>query len=320
MPLEAATYIDGLVSTNPAAGDGSGQGDDHLRLLKSVLKATFPSVAGAVTLSHTQINALDTRATALEAADVALDARLDTIEAAYIKKDGTVAFTGAQSLGGFKITSLGTPTATTDAATKAYADLKVTDVLTTRGDIIRGGVGGAEERLGLGTSGQVLSSDGTDVVWATPSSSPAYVELRDERAASTHGGTATSGSWQTRTINTETADAGGHASIASNQITLAAGTYECEIDAVAFATAGHQARLQNITDGTTIALGTVTFNETSSAGSQCASRITAKFTLASSKTLEVQSRVTSTRTTDGYGNAIAWGTNVYLIARFWKVA
>lgn len=40
----------------------------------------------------------------------------------FTKKDGSVAFTADQSHGGFKITNVGTPTATTDAATKAYVD------------------------------------------------------------------------------------------------------------------------------------------------------------------------------------------------------
>lgn len=42
--------------------------------------------------------------------------------AELIAADGTRAFTGAQSMGGFKITSLGTPTLAADAATKAYVD------------------------------------------------------------------------------------------------------------------------------------------------------------------------------------------------------
>lgn len=43
MGLETATHLDDLVTTNPVAGDAVSQGDDHLRLLKSVLKTTFPS-------------------------------------------------------------------------------------------------------------------------------------------------------------------------------------------------------------------------------------------------------------------------------------
>ncbi len=59
MPLETGTYTSDLVSTNPAAGDGMSQGDDHIRLIKAVLLATFPNITGAVTATHTELNQLD---------------------------------------------------------------------------------------------------------------------------------------------------------------------------------------------------------------------------------------------------------------------
>jgi hypothetical protein len=59
MALETATYISDLVSTNPTSTDPKSQGDDHLRLLKSTVKATFPNVAGAVTPTHTELNYVD---------------------------------------------------------------------------------------------------------------------------------------------------------------------------------------------------------------------------------------------------------------------
>jgi hypothetical protein len=40
----------------------------------------------------------------------------------FIQRGGSVAFTADQSMGGNKITNLGTPSASTDAATKAYVD------------------------------------------------------------------------------------------------------------------------------------------------------------------------------------------------------
>jgi hypothetical protein len=43
MALESTTYIDGLVSSNPVADDVVAQGDDHLRLIKAALKASFPN-------------------------------------------------------------------------------------------------------------------------------------------------------------------------------------------------------------------------------------------------------------------------------------
>jgi hypothetical protein len=57
MTVESATYINGLNASNP---DGStaniSEGDDHLRLLKSTIKATFPNVAGVVSATHTQLS------------------------------------------------------------------------------------------------------------------------------------------------------------------------------------------------------------------------------------------------------------------------
>lgn len=59
MALESTTYIDGLVATNPTGTDPRSQGDDHIRLVKSAVKATFPSITGAVTSTHTELNKLD---------------------------------------------------------------------------------------------------------------------------------------------------------------------------------------------------------------------------------------------------------------------
>lgn len=57
MALEQATYINQLVTANPGATDTVAQADDHLRLIKAVLKATFPNITGAVTATQDQINA-----------------------------------------------------------------------------------------------------------------------------------------------------------------------------------------------------------------------------------------------------------------------
>lgn len=56
MGLESATYISGLNASNPVTSDQKTEGDDHIRLLKSTLLATFPNVTGAVTPTHTQLN------------------------------------------------------------------------------------------------------------------------------------------------------------------------------------------------------------------------------------------------------------------------
>lgn len=56
MPLETGTFISDLVATNPVGTDALAFADDHLRLVKSTIKNTFPNVTGAVTKTHTQLN------------------------------------------------------------------------------------------------------------------------------------------------------------------------------------------------------------------------------------------------------------------------
>jgi hypothetical protein len=52
MGLETGTYINSLVSTNPLGSDERSKGDDHIRLVKSTVKASFPDVDEAVVTIH----------------------------------------------------------------------------------------------------------------------------------------------------------------------------------------------------------------------------------------------------------------------------
>lgn len=71
MALETANYINGLVATNPTATDTVAQADDHIRLIKSVIKATFPNINGAINATPAELNIVDggTAATATTLAD-----------------------------------------------------------------------------------------------------------------------------------------------------------------------------------------------------------------------------------------------------------
>jgi hypothetical protein len=52
MAVESGNYIDDLVITNPLSSDLVSEGDDQLRLIKKVVKQSFPSVDSAVHAIH----------------------------------------------------------------------------------------------------------------------------------------------------------------------------------------------------------------------------------------------------------------------------
>lgn len=58
MALENATYVSELSESDPLDGDLIVQGDNHIRLLKAVLKATFPNFNAALSASPADIDKL----------------------------------------------------------------------------------------------------------------------------------------------------------------------------------------------------------------------------------------------------------------------
>lgn len=56
MPIESATYLHSLNPGNPAGSDPVADTDNHIRLIKQVLKNTFPNISGPVTASQHVLN------------------------------------------------------------------------------------------------------------------------------------------------------------------------------------------------------------------------------------------------------------------------
>lgn len=56
MPIESGQYITDLNETFPLSGDSYGQTDDHLRLIKAILKATFPNLNAPITATPATLN------------------------------------------------------------------------------------------------------------------------------------------------------------------------------------------------------------------------------------------------------------------------
>ena len=77
MGLETGTYISDFVPTNPLDSDPANQLDEHIRLVKSFVTATFPGEAGdtydkAMTATGTQLASWNDRLDTLEAAPTTL--------------------------------------------------------------------------------------------------------------------------------------------------------------------------------------------------------------------------------------------------------
>lgn len=97
MALESGTYINSLNASNPVATDGIAQADDHMRLIKSTVKASFPGVTGAVNSTHTELNALDGFTGTVADLNYAKDLRATGVTAAeFDYLDGVVSALQAQ--------------------------------------------------------------------------------------------------------------------------------------------------------------------------------------------------------------------------------
>ena len=196
MALETATYINDLNAANPAATDALAQADDHFRLIKGAVKATFPNVTGAITATHGALDAAATFAGAITASAAEINV-LDGISAGLTSAelsvlDGITASTANLNLvgtlpvvgtlaEGSVVVGNSSSVASAVAIGASGTVLKSDGTTVTwgesipalaRGQILYGHSDGTAHVLSAGTSGQVLSSDGTDVSWVDAYSGP----------------------------------------------------------------------------------------------------------------------------------------------------
>lgn len=295
MGLESATYIDDLTASNPVSGDTVAQGDDHIRLLKSVLKATFPNLAAPRYLEQAR-------------ADVASASAPDIWAAAsnYVNITGTTTitdFADADFSGQMKLVRFDDALTLTHGATEinlpsganittaagdhalfvaqgttqfncvyylrksGRAIIEADDELPTQTGADDGlflqadGAGGVSYELALpdqsGNSGLFLTTDGTDASWVAAETVLIGI-LEDQKTSGTDGGTFSSGADRTRTLNTEVYNRDSTITLSSNQFTLPAGTWFIKWEApVGFhsSAAGHQSFLYNFTDSSEVKRG-----------------------------------------------------------------
>jgi len=184
--------------------------------------------------------------------------------------------------------------------------------------------GGANKVLAEGQLCYLESTDETQYysgsAWLAVGASPTTAIFNETQASGTNGGTFTSGSYLKRTLNTTVINNIVGCSIAASVITLPAGTYEFSGSANAYAVDRHKSRLQNTSDATTLQIGTT---ELAGAVDVVSSRtfIDGGFTLAATKTIELQHRCQTTVATYGWGVSSNFGdSEIYSQITITKVA
>lgn len=202
-----------------------------------------------------------------------------------------------------------------------YIQVGATSPLTTKGDLYTYST--SDTRLPIGTDGYTLVADSTQstgLKWAAPGGGGYNTAtFRDEKSSGTAGGTFTAGAWRTRDLNTTVYNAITSASLSSNQISLPAGTYYVDIIAPCYNVGHHQARLYNITDSATTILGISNYTRDGATATSSLSIANGSFTIAGTKTFEVQQRCDVTASSNGFGVEVSWGTEVYATITINKV-
>jgi len=169
-------------------------------------------------------------------------------------------------------------------------------------------LGGSGDTINLG-SGVTASGFG---IFGTQ-----LLHIRDEKSSGTSGGSSSSGSWQTRTLNTIKTNEITSASLSSNQITIPSGTYYIMAKANHFDGDRHKIKLRNITDSSDEIIGSSEYAEDTYNGTTN-SYLNGRFTIGGTKSFELQHRC---EVAGSFGVASSFGViEVFADVQIWKVA
>lgn len=153
----------------------------------------------------------------------------------------------------------------------------------------------------------------------TGSSAVYTMIVNDTKPSGTDGGDFISGAWRTRDLNTVQNNDISGASLASNQITLPAGTYIVRAEAPAYKVENNQARLYDTTGTATLVLGST---EYASDNVNVKSTVIGIFTLAVESVVELQHRCSESKVGYGFGEAYFnnWDSTIFSQVEIRKIA
>jgi hypothetical protein len=170
MGLEIATYISDLVATNPSTSDPLAQGDDHIRLMKAALKASFPLVIGQLNATMVPF----TPAGGIVATTVA--GALAELGTTKYKAGDALGTPASGNLANCTFPVLNQNTTGTAASATAIADGAVSTAAKIAANVV-----GVAKLAREGTAGQVLTSNG-------PGVDPSYTTLAGAGGITSVGG------------------------------------------------------------------------------------------------------------------------------------
>ena len=148
-----------------------------------------------------------------------------------------------------------------------------------------------------------------------------YAIIADQKATDTAGGSSSTGTFNTRDLNTELADPDGIVTISSNQFTLQAGSYLIRASAPAYKAARHQILINNVTDSAVAAVGQPEYCS-ASAGVGNRAFAAGRVTITGAKAFDIRHRVGNAETTYGLGVEANYDLqpNIYTIVEIFKEA
>lgn len=146
-----------------------------------------------------------------------------------------------------------------------------------------------------------------------------FLHVQDQKTAGTNGGTSSSTTEHTRTLNTVVTNNIAGASLASNQITLPGGTFFMLGSAPNYQGNSNRLKLRNITDAVNTLIGKAFFGA-SSYNSYQVPTIAGLFTIGAPKVFELRHYIQLGLSTNGLGVSVGDGsTEVYSEVMIWKV-
>lgn len=146
------------------------------------------------------------------------------------------------------------------------------------------------------------------------------LHVQHQVSSGTSGGSNATGAFTIHPLTTVLTNEISGAALSSNQLTLPAGTYFCTARAVFSQTDATKLKIRNVSDSTDLLIGMSNQQSNGSGANNWEDTVSGRFTLAGTKTIELQYRCQTGVSGFGLGRPCNFGVvEVYAEVLIWKV-